>query len=343
MNETNTFGGEPTKRSVPVKLLAILGFIVTVVIIVWLIIMGIKQAPALFSSLAGMARGIQNYHPVTEITLELEKEVVNSGESFQISWTDVKQAGEYQFSYSCTDGISLEVRSGDGTLVPVRCTEVLTLPGDVHGLFLSVTSDAMRFTDVPLGVTFKNNENDAEIKGESKVTVVNATIPTTEQPVVVKPEPVKPVVVSTPKPTTPVYVAPKPQAPIITYVYPESDPKGYIDLKVTTLGSGILYGNTFTSISDFDEDLRNAIKFDIKNIGTKTSGSWTFKTILPNGQTYTSKSQTALKPNEHVEFTMGFDLDDDTSNKVKITTTVDTKNDTNSKNDKSTWTVSVND
>ncbi len=343
MNETHTFQSTPTKRGAVVKVLAILGFIVTVLVIIWLIITGIKHAPTAFNSLAEMARGIQNYRPVTEITLELEKDVVNSGESFQISWTNVKQAGEYHFSYNCTDGISLEVRGGDGTLVPVRCTEVLTLPSDVHGLFLSVTSDAMRFTDVPLGVTFTNEKKDAEIKGESKVTVVNATIPTKEQPIVVTPEPAKPVVTSTPKPTTPVYVAPTPQAPIITFVYPESDPHGYTDLKATTLGSGILYGNTFTYTSEFDEDLRNAVRFDIKNIGTKTSGSWTFKTTLPNGQTYTSKSQKGLKPNEHVEFTMGFDLDDDTQSTVKITTTVDTNNDTNSKNDRSTWSVRVND
>lgn len=320
-----------------VKSLAIIGFLVTVALCVWLLVEGARRAPDAFSSLASIMESMQSGKPVTELTLATEKSVVNSGESFQISWTDMKRDGEYDVTYTCTGGVTLTVRGAEGNLVPVKCSETLTLPKEVHGLFLTVNSEAMRLTDVPVKVTF-TDASGASLSSEIRITVANATIPVAE----VKPEPeaVKPEVVTpAPKPTP----APAPR-PVVTTVYPQSNPNGFTDLTVTTLGSGVLRNGVFTYTAKYDRDEKNAIKFDIKNIGTKTSGPWSFKTTLPSGQVYESVTQVALKPMEHVEFTLGFDLNvDEDEDLVKITNTVMTKSDVNSKNDSAVWFVVVQD
>lgn len=339
----------PEQKSVAIKTLAIIGFFVTLAILAWLAVEGIKRAPATFTSLASIAKTLETYKPINEISIATEKSVVNSSESFQITWTDVKQEGEYHFSYTCTEGVDLEVRSSDGKLVPVACTDMLTLPATVHGLFLSLTSDVMRFTEVPIKVTFTNEQKGVAIESKSNVTVVNATIPTKEDTqVVVKTPEEKPVVTKPVEVKKPEVIAPKPK-PVVpqtptytpTVVYPQSNPNGIVDLKMTTLGNGTFKNGVFSFTPTYDLKSKNGIRFDVKNIGTKTSGTWTFKTTLPNGEVFTSDTQTALKPQEHVEFTLGFDLESNTKSLVKITNTVYTKEDTNEKNNSSVSSVAV--
>lgn len=314
-----------------VKVLALIGFFVSIVLVLMFVVETIKNAPSAFSSLATVAQNIDSYRPVKSITITSGKAVVNASESFQINWTDVKQdSGEYHFTYTCTDGVSLLVKNADGALTQIPCTQTLNLPATVHGLFLSIDSKAMRFTDVPLHVSFINKKTRTELKGDLTITVVNATIATKEKITVDTP-------VAKDEPKTELPKA----TPVSSVTYPLSNPNGFTDLKVTTLGSGVLRNGVFAFTTAFDRDLENAVQFDIKNIGTKTSSTWTFTTKLPSGETYTSDAQTALQPHEHVTFTLGFGLGSDRDTKVKITTTVDTAQDTNSTNDTSSVNVTV--
>lgn len=350
MNETNF-------RTAAIKSIAIIGFFATIVLIVWLVTESVKRAPGTFSSLATITESISNYRAVHELSIATEKTVVNSNESFQLSWTDVRQDGEYQFTYECVSGVDLFVRDGDGALTPVSCTDVLTLPATVHGLFLSVTSDDMRFIDIPLHISFTNKKNSETLTSQSKITVVNATIPTREEPVVVvqktpaevpvvatvpKAEPVK---VATPVTSTPTkIVTPSIPRPALTTVYPTSNPNGVVDLSVKTLGSGIIKDGVFVYTAKYDRDLQNSVKFDIRNVGTKTSDAWAFITILPDGTIFKSAPQLGLKPNEHVEFTLGFRIDDDVRDDfVRVQNTVYTTNDVNEANNRSAWNVAVQD
>lgn len=126
-----------------------------------------------------------------------------------------------------------------------------------------------------------------------------------------------------------------------TTIHPYSNPNGYVDLSVITLGSGALRHGTFVLTPRYDINTRNAIQFTIKNIGTKTSGTWGFETIFPSGNVYESGPQFPLKPHEQVTFTLGFDLERTRKNFVEIRNTVYTQNDTNSKNNSSVWTVAT--
>ncbi len=344
MNETNF-------RAVAIKSVAIIGFFATIILLIWLVTEGIKRAPSTFESLATIVESISDYRAVHELTIGTENSVVNSNESFRISWTDVKQSGEYNFRYTCTAGVDLFTHDEGGSLVPISCTDTLTLPATVHGLLLNITSEEMRLIDVPLSITFTNDAKSETLESTIKITIVNATIPIKEQSVVIEeveteeePE-VAPTPVVEPKPVV-TEVTPKPsntpQKPIMTLVYPQSNPNGYIDLQITTLGSGILRDGIFMYTAKYDIDLQNSIKFDIRNIGTKTSRDWTFTTVLPDGTVYKSPSQLGLKPNEHVEYTMGFSIDSDIRDRfVEIKNTVHTSGDNNTTNNTSIWSVAL--
>ncbi len=346
MTDTHSPGHESESTSPLAKILAIVGFIATAGLLIWLIVTAVKLAPGGFASLSNTAETINNYHPETAIVLTSEKAVVNSAESFKLNWTDMKQEGEHLFTYSCTPGVKIDVRSAEGKLIPLLCTDKLTLPATVHGITLSITSTESRFADVPVKITFTNPAVETPFISETKITVVNATIPVKETATTVTaPDTDRPVpapsVTPKPKPTQVTPVTPRPQAPIITYVEPQSNPNGYVDLQVVTLGSGVLKNGVFTKTSSYDEDKRNAVQFMVKNIGTKTSGSWDFKTKASSDTVYASDSQYALKPQEYVIFTLEYDLGNTRDRHVDIKTTVDTKNDTNGDNDSSSWSVKV--
>ena len=97
----------------------------------------------------------------------------------------------------------------------------------------------------------------------------------------------------------------------------------------------------FVTKATFDKDDTAAFRFEVKNIGTKTSNDWTYTLALPGDTEYISDNQTALTPNERVVFTVGFEPTSDTKNSVKIGGTVKTDTDANTKNNSFDWSVKV--
>lgn len=334
----NSHGG----KTAAIKTLAIIGFFATVGLIVWLLVQGLRVVPGTFASLASLAESLQRYGGTTELTIATEKSVVVSDESFKLAWTDLGMKGTYEFSSSCVEGVEVEVQ-GDGERVSIPCTQALSLPADVHGLFVSIKTRDERFVDVPMHVAFKREDGETLIASDATVTVVNASIPlagtpeiagadenaTTSPSETIEPEVVAETPTPAPQPAPAVTPVPKPTPTYTTVVTkPTSNPYGTVDLKITYLGVGEMNGNTFVSASNFDRSERNGLKFEVKNVGTKISGTWTFKIELPSGITYTSDAQPVLMPTEGAIFTLGFDMDEEeTAKTVTVKGTVSEKND----------------
>jgi hypothetical protein len=315
------------------KTLAIGGFVGLIIIIAWLGIQLISFMPSAFTSLASLADSVYNYKPV-ELVVVTNKSVANSGEAFTISWNKPKQVGSFSFNYECTEGVAAEVRTAAGAIAEVPCDEDYVI-GSVETLDISMTSERNRFTEVPYVLSFMPAKSEsAAATSENKITVVNAMIspivagvattsitevvvtPSTETPTVT-PEVVTEPEVVTPKPTVPAVpkpVQPAPKPVVVSkpvYSIPTSNPNGFTDIKVTSLGAGTVdTSNRFSHVGVIDNDLKGAIQFEIKNIGTKTSNAFTYTATLPNGSEYTSPVQPALKPNERVVATIGFDAGD---------------------------------
>ena len=318
-----------------VKTLAVVGFLATLLLIVFLVISGVKHIPGAFSSLSEMMNTINGYKNGDDLIITTDKTVVNSGESFQITWTDIPLIGEYGFKYSCDGGVFLEVRSADGELVPMKCTDTLTLSNDATGLFLYPLSKEMRFSDVELTVIFSDTDKKVALENSIKVTVVNATIPFRDTDVEVVKEDTK----ETEAPVRRDSV--KPVAPKVASPYPASNPNGYTDLVMTILGNGVLRNGVFIPTTSYDNNENNALRFDVKNIGTKRSEVWSFSVVLPDGEVYTSKTQIALNPQEHIEFTLGFFIDKEDGVTATLTPTLHTTGDASVSNNSKTIAVPV--
>ena len=333
----------PEQKDSVTKTLAIVGFVVAILLAVWLAVQVVRIIPPAFNSLASIADGVYNNNENTVLTVTTKNNVVNTGEALTLSWTQMRIPGTYTFSYVCTGGTSVEVRDPQAGIVSLDCDTEFNLE-DSTTIDIAVDSEKQRFVDVTYTVAFTpTNTNADSIATNGQITIVNATIPTGI--VVAEETPTEGVVAgeSTPDDTTanPESV---PATPVlieeIIYAIPVSDPNGTVDLEVTYLAVGSLTGTTFRREANISVNEQGAFQFAVQNMGTKTSDEWTFDADLPSGIEYTSGPQVALKPNEKAIITIGFEG----LTRVGVErfgAEVNVDNDTNKNNNSFTWAVEV--
>ena len=306
------------------KTFAIVGFTALLIFVVWLAVQLVGVIPGAFSSLASLADSVYNYDAKQELVVSTGNSVVNAGEAFTITWSEMKTGGVYTFMYTCTEGVALDVKNSEGKVVSLACNNTLDL-GNATSLEALVASEKYRFVDIPYTITFTKVDTTEAFRTTSKtITIVNATVPTTGSVVVTEPTtpsvPTTPVVVTpTPKPA---YVPPKTTTVSkVVYNTPVSNPNGYTDLQVTLIGVGSLSSTKVFMLSKtIDVDTTGAIQFEVKNIGTKTSGTWNYVAHLPSDITYTSPMQVVLKPQERAIITLGFNgVDDNGTENIDVT------------------------
>lgn len=336
-NEVNS----ETKTAV-IKTLAIIGFIAVIVIGVWLSVQVVRIIPSAFSSLASIADSVYGNRPIDTLTIATEKNIVNSGESFQITWTEVSREGAYGFMYQCTNGVAVDVRSG-GEVTALSCDEILPLPDGVFDIDIIATSEKQRFIDLPFAISFTQVGTDSALfEKNARITLVNASIPQSAD-ILAENEEEGEMTEEEAESETLGGQSATALAPIVTEevvsLIPTSDPNGFVDLKMTYLGVGTLEGNIFMPAGTIDADEKGALRFEVKNIGSKISDEWTFDVLLPTGSSYTSEEQAPLKPNERATITLGFEVSETGSKAIEGS--VDSDEDTNSSNNSFEWSVSV--
>ena len=346
--ETNNVS--PTKKDSILKSLAIAGLLAVLLVVAWLAIQLVHIFPGAFNSVASLAESVgQNQETIIDTDQEMgslsiisNTSLINNGETFGIEWDKVNANGSYVFSYECIDGIAITHMTAAGDR-PYDCDTNYNI-GDISTLTLGIDSEKNRYADVPYTIAFlRTNDTRPRATGSNTVTVVNTTINNqfTEDTTVVEEdeeEVVEPVeVVTEPAPTTPAVTPGTPTyTQEFTYAIPVSDPNGYTDLGATYVGVGSVINRTFVA-GPVSGDDTGAIQFTVKNIGTKTSRDWTFAMELPNGNTYESPTQTALKPNERAVLTIGFPAGAPAIHTFELT--IDESSDRNSRNDSFTQTV----
>ncbi len=355
MNNIN----EQRQKSSIMKTLAIIGFVGLIIVISWLGIQLVRVLPSAFTSLASLADSVYQFDN-DKFAVAANKTMINTSESATISWNVPKRTGTFAFSYECAEGLSLDMRDSLGAIKALTCDTNYNV-GSVSALDIIVKSEKGRFADLNYNLDFiPSGKTEPTTNAVGNITVVNpaiSAVPAPEVPATSTPTTTAPVVAAptTTTPSTTPVVTPKPVKPATpavptkptytqqyTYGIPTSDPKGYTDLAARFLASGIIDGQTFKAIAVIDNDNTGAIQFEVKNIGTKTSTSWTYTAKLPNGEVYTSPSQAALKPNERAVITLGFTMGDTTGVKrydVEVSVTPDS----NQKNNQFETVVAVTD
>lgn len=332
---------EESKNST-IRVLAIIGSIAVIILGVWLAVKFVQVLPNAFSSLASMAENIYSGRTVDTLGVTEEKQVVNSGEAFTISWNDTARDGSYVFNYVCADGISVDVRANNEVTPAVSCVSGLVLPANVHSIEVVAKSEKKRFIDIEYSVAFvKNSEEEPSLTENRTVTIVNAGIPDTRladeggttDETGTDQTGTGDVAEAMPKPSTGsggTTAAPLPK-PQTKTVIPQSDPNGYTDLRVSVLGTGTVNHGVFEPTSVVDSGERGIIVVEVRNIGTKTSDRWDFDMELPNGGDYSFDNESGLKPNERLVLTIEFDTDD-LDGKEWFEGSVDVRHDINDEN-----------
>ena len=135
----------------------------------------------------------------------------------------------------------------------------------------------------------------------------------------------------TPRPGTPTTVVVPVQVPASTNYY------GLPDLVVERVITGYLNTSSTDSFRASDEvpdNKRGAVKFTVANRGTNVSDRFEFEVEVPTTRSYTynSKSQQSLRPNERIEYVLGFDQAKEGSNRT-ISIEVDPDDDINESNE----------
>lgn len=326
---TETFASKARR----VKALIIIGFIAIIALIAWLSVQIVAYTPNAFSSLASLAQGISQYK---EAVFDSESLAITSGLSSieagklaTITWKKDERPGTYTFSHNCIDDVKVEIVSPEG-MRAVSCDMRYSL-GDTDSVTLVVNSNKTENINLSYAISFMRGSDIGPIRiGEQTIAIYPATVvaqaDTKEGEVMgesdkkeeefVKDEIVTPVA---PKPAPVVATE-----PVLVYEIPVSNPNGFTDLATRFIGSGDIVNNKFVSGNIKQED-DGAIQFEVKNIGTKTSESWTYTVTLPDGDSYTSSKQVALKPNERATITIGFATGDESSHTFVVVVKVDDK------------------
>lgn len=341
----------PEQKDSVTKTLAIIGFVAAILFAVWLAVQIVSVIPSAFSSLASIADGVYNYDENASLTVQTENSVINTGEAFTITWSEVAIPGTYAFIYDCANGIALDVRTAEGDIIALTCDDELNL-GESTSLEVVANSEKQRFVDVAYSIIFipKNEELRDKIT-DAKVTIVNASIPTSASVVTddakeeVPGEVAGESTTETPEEETTTgstdLTAGEPEVvEEIIYAIPANDPNGDIDLQVTFLEVGELDGKTFTRTAVIDQDQQGAFRFEVKNIGTKTADNWSYEAQLPSGIEYNAGDQKPLKPNEKAVITIGFNG----LSQVGVEhfgATIDAEDDVNERNNTFSWAVEV--
>lgn len=260
--------GEP-KASLVSNTLAIVGFIIVIVIVLWgLFHIATLGAPWLSSLFGSGSNSIKVTVPAN----------VTSGTAFPVSWKySTSEKGSYAFLYQCKDIVHFQTTSADGATSTIPCGAAFTVAATNNILTVTPLLSGTASTTVPLSIVFiPSATTSAQVQGSATVAVNPQSAPG----VVVRPATTTPVVV-TPvapmTPTKPVSAGPTDLTVQITSVIPD--------------GSG---GAIAT--------------FDIGNDGLSSTGSYTFTAQLPtaDGYLYSSPLQSSLAPGDHIVNTLRF-------------------------------------
>lgn len=317
---------EKTAKSIT-KALAIVGLIALLAVAAWLAVQALRSVPSLISRMSNEGAAVtlsslfSRSHD-SELSVTLDKTVVNSGEPLTLSINQTGGNGRYSISYECKGEASFATQAGDATSTNATCDIPVTITAASGTVTIVPTSKSARYLDVYMTVASvdANGQASSETKDTALFTVVNDAAATTTKTntsssssTSVSVKPVKKP--QTAPASTPVYT-PAPVHPAVT---------GPADLAVTIIGTGVSLGNNeFVKTPQIPTASRGAVKFIVENKGGQPSGPWGFTANLPiEGDSdfrYASPLQKSLNAGDKIEFVLGFDqILKESTGTIKIT------------------------
>lgn len=322
---------EKTKEA-SMKTLAVFGLIA---ILALLSIGIVKFAPGAIRAIAAAAVSLSSvFIPADNLAIEATKYNVSSGEPFTLRWTrenSDETSGSYTLSYPCQDGVHLEaVQPGNNDVVFCNTSYHFLNSGDTLTLMGFINPQNQNQTvDIPVTIHFTQNGSSRETtSGTITISVSNtpfspvntgSTGSQTGTPVGTTTGSTNTGSTgsagstgqTTPQPGTTPGQSTSNRYPLPGTTVYQNNPNGQADLTARILEIGTISTTTGAFIPKREVGTydRGAIRFEVINVGNKTSDSWTFAAVLPTFPDYIfqSESQQPLRPGDRIEFTIGFD------------------------------------
>lgn len=278
---------EDTRSGILSNILAIAGFIIVIVVIIWGLVHLASISRNWFGSLFGTS---------DEATLEvMAPETANSGKAFDITWdheSDV--AGSYAFLYQCVNGFLFVTPNPAGGLGEIPCGAAYTVPSENKVLSLMAILTGTTSVPMPLSVIFLPSATGTQVQGSATVMIMGGETGSVVTPTP-SPTPTPPSPSPTPTPTP--IPAPRPITPA--------------DLMVRIIAVGVIdtYSGVFVNRTPASPSEIAAVQFEIVNIGGKSSGTYYFTAQLPvdgQGYSYNSPLQASLTPGSRMVNTLRF-------------------------------------
>ncbi|OGG58700.1 hypothetical protein A2765_06615 [Candidatus Kaiserbacteria bacterium RIFCSPHIGHO2_01_FULL_56_24] len=269
--------------------LAIIGFIILIIIVVWGLIH--------IASLSSISWGsIFSSKPRVEIVAPKN---ATSGESVALTWKYTgKEAGTFSFLYKCAQNVHL-LTSKSGTsnvMTRIPCGTAINVGSSTAATVVPVNNTE---ASVPVSMTIMFASQDGKTRAEG-VAIVDVAPKAGATPPVETPE--QPAT----KPTTskPSYSA-KPAVALVPHAA-----SGPADLRVAMITVGVMHpsGALINRMPTSPYDIIG-VEFDIANVGGSATGSWYFSGQLPTGGSvypYHSPTQISLAPGEHIVSVLRF-------------------------------------
>lgn len=291
----------PEKKEKAKKILAVVGFLVLIGLIAYGAIAIIRYAPKGFTSLASLAESLHQYgDKVVEeanasLTLTSTATSTEAGEPVKITWQRPTDSGTYSFTYTCTDGVAVDLVDSEG-LRSISCDTNYDL-GDTDAVTIIIDSEKEKEATVDYTIAYtKHGEEESSQSDDDTLTVNNDKLAANDTTNV--PE-------ETPSPS-PQSGGTKPAPTVIPVT------KSYVDLATAFVDTGEIDGNTFEAGS-LHKNSDGAVQFTVTNIGTRASGFWNYSATLPDGTLYTSPLQAPLASRERATISLGFPVDENSS------------------------------
>jgi hypothetical protein len=283
-----SYAPEEPKANLASNILAIVGFIILIVVVIWGLVHLASLSRGWFSSLFG------GNSAAIEVTAP---EAVVSGNPFTVSW-EYEEPGEgtYAFLYPCQSGLQFQTPALSGNVMNgIPCGAAFTVPGEEKRISVLPLLSGNQAIDVPLSIIFtpsatvstSSEQAGTQAQGSATVNISPASVPApSPSPVGGTPPPAPapaPVPVPIPTPT------PAPQIPPAAPATPS-------DLSVRIISASI------------DASGQGVVTFDIANVGGSRSGTYYFTAQLPTGTgyVYSSPAQTPLAPGAYMRNTLRF-------------------------------------
>ena len=276
------------------NVLAIVGFLIVIVIVLWgLFNIGTLAAPWLSSLFGKGSDAIQVTVPVN----------VTSGTAFPISWKySTSEKGTYAFLYQCKDIVHFQTVLAGGATSTVPCGAAFTVATTNNTLVVTPQLSGTASTSVPLSIIFiPSATTSPQVQGSATV-IVNPRAAATTPPVVVQPStstPVTPVI-----PTEPTATGPADLSVYITSVVPDGSGGaiatfdiGNVGLRSTgaytfsaqlPTGEGYLYNSPLQSSLAPGDHIVNTLRFS-----QATSGMFSVNVTQSANETNTSNNYSA--------------------------------------------------